>query len=315
MGAFIIRRLGQTLITLFIVTVISFVLCMILPGDPALSLVGPDGATEEMLQTYRTELGLDKPVYVQYGIWLGRMLSGDLGVSIRTRAPVTTLFAQRLPLTLELLAMGTFFAIVVAFPLGIMASLRPDTWIDSACTVLAVSGVAMPRFLLGILLVLVFSLWLGWFPASGYVPPWEDPWRSIISLILPAISLGAVVAGETMRQLRSSMLEVLQDEHIQTARAKGLPEFFVITKHALRNALIPVVTVLGLRIGHLIGGLVVVELIFSLPGIGQMLLNAVIFRDIPVLQSGVLYAALCVVILNLLADISYSFLYPRIRYT
>ncbi len=314
MGAFIIRRLFQTLITLFIVTVISFALCMILPGDPTLSLVGPDGATEEMLQVYRKELGLDKPLYIQYVIWLGRVVNGDFGVSIRTRAHVTTLFVQRLPVTLQLLAMGIAYALFIAIPMGIMSSLRPNTWVDTTGTVVAVSGVAMPQFLLAMFLILAFSLWLGWFPSSGYVEPWKDLWRSIVSLTLPAVSLGSVVAAEMMRQLRSSMLEVLQDEYIQTARAKGLAEFIVVLKHALRNALIPVVTLLGLRIGRLIGGLVIIEVVFSLPGIGQMLMNAVIFQDIPVLQSGVLLVALSVTILNLLADISYSFLDPRIRY-
>jgi len=312
--AFLARRLAQTLITLFMVTLISFVLSMILPGDPTLALVGPEGATKEMLEVYRTELGLDQPIYVQYLKWLGRVIGGDLGVSIRTRAQVTTLFVQRLPVTLELLVLGVIFAILLAFPLGIMASLRPNTWIDTTGTVLAVSGVAMPQFFLAMVLILVFSLWLGWFPSSGYVEPWKHLWRSINSLILPAISLGFVVAAETMRQLRSSMLEVLHDEYIQTARAKGLKEFLVITKHALRNALIPVVTVLGLRIGRLIGGLVIIEVVFSLPGIGQMLLNAVLFKDMPVLQSGVLLVALAVTVMNLLVDISYSLIDPRIRY-
>jgi peptide/nickel transport system permease protein len=313
-GAFIIRRLFQTLITLFMVTVISFLLCMVLPGDPTLALVGPDGATEEMLQAYRKELGLDQPIYIQYFRWLHRVVSGDFGISIRTRAHVLTLFMQRLPVTLQLLGMGLIYAMLIAIPMGILSSLRPNTWIDTSGTVIAVSGVAMPQFLLAMILILVFSLWLGWFPSSGYVEPWKDFTKSINSLTLPAVSLGSVVAAEMMRQLRSSMLEVLQDEYVQTARAKGLAEFLVIIKHALRNALIPVVTLLGLRIGRLIGGLVIIEMVFSLPGIGRMLLNAVMFQDIPVLQSGVLLVALSVTMLNLVADITYSFLDPRIRY-
>jgi peptide/nickel transport system permease protein len=312
--AFIIRRTFQSFITLFIVTVISFLLCMVLPGDPTLSLVGPEGATKEMLQVYHKELGLDKPVYVQYGIWLRRMIGGEFGISIRTRAPVMTLFAQRLPLTLQLLAMGILYALIVAVPIGVISSLRPNTWVDTAGTVAAVSGVAMPPFLLAMILILVFSLWLGWFPSSGYVEASKNFWKSIFCLTLPAISLGSDVAAEIMRHLRSAMLEVLQDEYIQTARAKGLSEFIVIAKHALRNALIPVVTLLGLRIGRLIGGVVIIEVVFSLPGIGQMLMNAVIYQDIPVLQAGVLLVALSVTALNLLADISYSFIDPRIRY-
>lgn len=314
MLTFVLRRLSQTLITLFIVSLISFVLSMILPGDPVLALVGPEGATREMLEVYRRELGLDQPVYIQYFRWLERTLRGDFGISIRTRAQVLTLFYQRLPVTVELLILGVIFAILVAFPLGIFSSLRPNTRIDTMNTVLAVSGVAMPQFLLAMILILVFSLWLGWLPSSGYIEPWKNLWASIRTLILPAISLGFVVAAEMMRQVRSSMLEVLQDEYIQTARAKGLAEPVVIIKHALRNALIPVVTLLGLRIGRLIGGLVIIEVVFSLPGIGQMLLNAVLFKDMPVLQSGVLLVAFAVTLINLLVDLSYSLIDPRIRY-
>ena len=315
MLSFLIKRLSQTIITLFIVSLISFVLSMILPGDPVLALVGPDGATKEMLEVYRKELGLDQPVYVQYLRWLGRALHGDFGISIRTRAHVLTLFYQRLPVTIELLVLGVIFAVFLAFPLGILSSLRPNTWIDTTSTVLAVSGVAMPQFLLAMILILVFSLWLGWLPSSGYIEPWKNLWASVRTLILPAVSLGFVVAAEMMRQVRSSMLEVLQDEYIQTARAKGLAEPVVIIKHALRNALIPVVTLLGLRIGRLIGGLVIIEVVFSLPGIGQMLLNAVLFKDMPVLQSGVLLVAFAVTLINLLVDLSYSLIDPRIRYS
>jgi peptide/nickel transport system permease protein len=315
MLSFLVRRLSQTLITLFIVSLISFVLSMILPGDPVLALVGPEGATQEMLEVYRKELGLDQPVYVQYGRWLGRVFHGDFGISIRTRAKVLTLFYQRLPVTVELLVLGVIFAVFLAFPLGIFSSLRPNTWIDTTSTVLAVSGVAMPQFLLAMILILVFSLWLGWLPSSGYIEPWKNLWASIRTLILPAISLGFVVAAEMMRQVRSSMLEVLQDEYVQTARAKGLAEPVVIVKHALRNALIPVVTLLGLRVGRLIGGLVIIEVVFSLPGIGQMLLNAVLFKDMPVLQSGVLLVAFAVTLINLLVDLSYSLIDPRIRYS
>ena len=313
MGPYLLRRLFQTLLTLFIVTIISFVVCIMLPGDPTLSMVSSEGVSEEFLQAYRQELGLDQPYYVQYGRWLGAVLSGDFGISIRTRAEVLTLFGQRLPMTLQLLGMGVLWALMIAVPIGIFSAIRPGTWLDSLGTVLAVSGVAMPQFLLGMVLILVFSLWLGWFPSSGYLPFWQDPLGNLSAMVLPAIALGSVVAAEIMRQLRSSMLEVLQEEYVQTARAKGLSEWLVIIKHALRNALIPVVTLLGMRIGRLIGGLVIIEVVFSLPGIGRLLMNAVLFQDLPVLQSGVLLVAFSVTLLNLLADISYSFLDPRIR--
>ncbi len=315
MKAFIIRRLLQTLITLFVVTLISFTLCMILPGDPSLAVVGSEGASEEMIKIVRQELGLDQPIVVQYFKWLAALVSGDFGISIRTRVHVLTLFGQRLPLTLELLGLGILFALLVAIPMGILSALKPNTWVDTAGTILSVSGVAMPQFFLGMLLILLFAIWLGWLPSSGYVPPAESLSGNLKGMILPAISLGSVVAAEIMRQLRSSMLEVLNEEFVQTARAKGVSEFMVIIKHVLRNALISVVTLLGMRIGRLIGGIVIIEVVFSLPGIGRLLMNAVLFNDFPVLQTGVLLVALAVTFLNLLADISYSFLDPRIRRT
>jgi peptide/nickel transport system permease protein len=288
---------------------------MILPGDPSLAVVGSEGASEEMIKIVRQELGLDQPVVVQYFKWLAALVSGDFGISIRTRVHVLTLFGQRLPLTLELLGLGILFALLVAIPMGILSALKPNTWVDTAGTILSVSGVAMPQFFLGMLLILLFPIWLGWLPSSGYVPPAESLAGNLKGMILPAISLGSVVAAEIMRQLRSSMLEVLNEEFVQTARAKGASEFMVIIKHVLRNALIPVVTLLGMRIGRLIGGIVIIEVVFSLPGIGRLLMNAVLFNDFPVLQTGVLLVALAVTFLNLLADISYSFLDPRIRRT
>lgn len=314
MKAFLIRRILQTLITLFVVSLISFTLSMVLPGDPSLAIVGTEGASEAMVQSLRQELGLDEPIVVQYFKWLGALLTGDFGISIRTRAHVLTLFGQRLPVTMELLAFGILFSLIIAIPMGIFSALRPNTWVDTFGTVISVSGVAMPQFFLGMILILVFSIWLGWLPSSGYVSPSDNLLGNLKGMILPAISLGSVVAAEIMRQLRSSMLEVLGEEFVQTARAKGVPEFQVIIRHVLRNALIPVVTLLGMRIGRLIGGIVIIEVVFSLPGIGRLLMNAVLFNDFPVLQTGVLLVALAVTFLNLLADISYSFLDPRIRH-
>ncbi len=313
MKAFLIKRLLQTLITLFVVSLISFTLSMVLPGDPSLSIIGSEGASEAMVQNLRQELGLDQPIVVQYFKWLGALVRGDFGISIRTRAHVLTLFSQRLPVSLELLSLGILFSLLIAIPMGVFSALRPNTWVDTAGTVISVSGVAMPQFFLGMILILIFSIWLGWFPSSGYISPMENLVGNIRGMILPAISLGSVVAAEIMRQLRSSMLEVLNEEFVQTARAKGVPEFQVIIRHVLRNALIPVVTLLGMRIGRLIGGIVIIEVVFSLPGIGRLLMNAVLDNDFPVLQTGVLLVALAVTFFNLLADVSYSFLDPRIR--
>ena len=311
--AFLIKRLLQTLITLFVVSLISFTLSMVLPGDPSLSIIGSEGASEAMVQNLRQELGLDQPIVVQYFKWLGALVRGDFGISIRTRAHVLTLFSHRLPVRLELLSLVILFSLLIAIPMGVFSALRPNTWVDTAGTVISVSGVAMPQFFLGMILILIFSIWLGWFPSSGYISPMENLVGNIRGMILPAISLGSVVAAEIMRQLRSSMLEVLNEEFVQTARAKGVPEFQVIIRHVLRNALIPVVTLLGMRIGRLIGGIVIIEVVFSLPGIGRLLMNAVLDNDFPVLQTGVLLVALAVTFFNLLADVSYSFLDPRIR--
>jgi peptide/nickel transport system permease protein len=207
--AFLIRRILQTLITLFVVSLISFTLSMVLPGDPSLSIVGSEGASEAMIQNLRQELGLDQPIVVQYFKWLVALVSGDFGISIRTRAHVLTLFGQRLPVTLELLGLGILFSLLIAIPMGIFSALRPNTWVDTAGTVISVSGVAMPQFFLGMILILIFSIWLRWLPSSGYVSPVENLVGNLKGMILPAISLGSVVAGEIMRQLRSSMLEVL----------------------------------------------------------------------------------------------------------
>lgn len=315
MKAFLIHRLLQALITLFLVTLISFTLCMVLPGDPALAVVGSEAVSPEMIQAVHKELGLDQPIVVQYFKWLSALVSGNFGISTRTRVHVTTLFAQRLPVTLELLALGFLVALLVAIPMGILSAIRPNTWVDTTGTVLTVSGVAMPQFFLGMLLILVFAVWLGWLPSSGYESPSKGLIRNLLAMIMPAISLGSVVAAEIMRQLRSSMLEVLNEDYIQTARAKGVSESRVIIKHALRNALMPVVTLLGMRMGRLIGGIVIIEVLFSVPGIGQMLMNAVLFRDFPVLQTGVLLVAFAVTLINFLTDISYLFLDPKVKYT
>lgn len=314
MRSFLVRRILQAGVTLFIVTVISFFLCQILPGDPAMAVAGGEGASKEMIEAARRDLGLDRPVVVQYARWMGALLSGDFGLSTRTRVPVTTLFVQRLPVTLELMAFGIAFALLAAIPLGVISALRANTWVDTASTVVAVTGVAMPQYFQGMLLILVFSVWLGWLPTSGYVSPSQGLLANLACMVMPAITLGSVVAAEVMRQLRSSMLEVLGEEFVQTARAKGVSEAGVIIRHALRNAMIPIVTIIGMRIGRLIGGIVVIEVVFAMPGIGQLLMNSVLNNDFPVVQAGVLMVAVSVTLINLLTDISYAFLDPRIKH-
>jgi len=314
MTGFLVRRLLQTLVTLFMVTVITFVLCQVLPGDPALARAGSEGASKELIEAARKDLGLDQPLPVQYAKWMGAMLTGDFGLSTRSRVPVTELFAQRLPVTLEVLVFAVIYALALGIPLGVISALYANTWIDTTGTVIAVTGVAMPQYFQGMLLILVLSVWLGWLPASGYVPPSQGLWANLLGMVMPAITLGSVVAAEVMRQLRSSMLEVLGEEYVQTARAKGVSESGVILRHALRNALIPVVTIIGMRIGRLIGGIVVIEVVFSMPGIGQLLMNSVLNNDFPVVQAGVLMVAVVVTLINLVTDVSYMFIDPRIRH-
>lgn len=314
MIGFLTRRVLQTVVTLLLVTLISFVLCQVLPGDPALAVAGGDGASKELIEATRKDLGLDQPVPVQYAKWMGALLSGSFGISTRTRVDVTSLFAQRLPVTLELLAFSLVFALAVGIPLGVISALYANTWLDTTGTVLAVTGVAMPQYFQGMLLILTFSVWLGWLPPSGFVPPSQGLLANVLCMIMPAITLGSVVAAEVMRQLRSSMLEVLGEEYVLTARAKGVAESGVILGHVLRNAMIPVVTIIGMRIGRLIGGIVVIEVIFSMPGIGQLLMNSVLNNDFPVVQAGVLMVAVAVTLINLLTDISYAFLDPRIKH-
>jgi peptide/nickel transport system permease protein len=314
MGAYLLTRLLQTCVTLFVISVIVFIITMQLPGDPALAYVGSEGASEELVEHYRHKLGLDRPIFVQYLRWLQTFVQGDLGKSVRTRVPVTTLLVQRFPLTLQLLLMGLTFALLLAIPIGVVSAMKPNTWINTVGTVIAVSGVSIPRFLVGMILILIFSLKLGWLPSSGYVRPFENFYLSIISLIMPSIALGGMLSAELMRQLRSALLEVMGEDYINTARAKGLREMKVIFKHAFRNALIPVVTLLTMRIGRLIGGIVIIEKVFSLPGIGMLMLNGVIFQDYPVIQTGMMVIALSVTFMNLLADVSYAFLDPRIKY-
>jgi len=315
MSAYIIRRLIQTGVTLFVVSVIVFIVTMQLPGDPALAYVGSEGASDELIAHYRQKLGFDQPVHVQYFRWLKTFIQGDLGKSLRTRVQVSTLLVQRFPLTLQLLVMALIFALLLAIPIGVVSAMKPNSWINTIGTVIAVSGVSIPQFLLGMILILLFSLKLGWLPSSGYTHPFDSFYLSVKSLIMPSIALGSMLAAELMRQLRSALLEVIGEDYINTARSKGLREMKVIFKHAFRNALIPVVTLLTMRIGRLIGGIVVIEKVFSLPGIGMLMLNGVTFQDYPVIQTGMIVIALSVTMMNLIADLSYAFLDPRIKYS
>ena len=298
---------------LLVTTMVIFGLTSLLPGDPTVTILG-EQATPEQREQARAEYGLDRPIPVQYVSWVGRAMTGDLGRSLRSREPVVGMLAERIPVTLELTLLSILVAIVLGLPAGVVAARWRNTPIDLAIGVVAMAGVAVPYFWMGVLLILLFSLQLGLLPPSGYVPFAEAPVQNLKLMILPSLTIGFAFAGLIMRQTRAAMLQVLSNDYIRTARAKGLSERVVILKHALRNALVPVVTVIGLQIGALLGGAVVTETVFALPGLGRMLVEGIFSRDFPAVQGAVLFIVLCVLLVNLLTDLLYTLLDPRIQY-
>jgi peptide/nickel transport system permease protein len=268
----------------------------------------------EAYTTVRKEFGLDRPIPVQYVMWLSKTLQGDLGRSLHTREPVLTIISTHLPRTLYLTLGAMLVSLLIAVPAGVVAALRRNSFLDTAATVSAMVGVAVPNFWLGVMCILFFGVTLGWLPVSGYVGVLEDPWMSLQHMLLPAVTLGTAIAAEVTRMTRSSLLEVLDRDYILTARAKGLREQSVILVHALKNALIPVVTIVGLQMGRLFGGAVVTESIFAVPGLGTLLVSGIFSRDFPIVQAVVLVMALAVLGCNLIVDLLYTWLDPRIRY-
>jgi peptide/nickel transport system permease protein len=295
--------------------VVVFAITMLLPGDPALAFLGEANMRDKVAyEAMRKELGLDRPLPVQYAIWLGKAVQGDLGRSVRTHEAVTAALAARLPVTIELAAVSLGIALLIAIPVGIVSATRPNSKLDTVATVMAVSGVALPEFFVGILLIYVFAVGLQLLPPSGYVPLAAGLWPNLKSIILPALSLGLALNAVTMRQVRASLIEVMGEDYITVARAKGVSEGAVIRVHALKNAMIPVITVIGLQVGRLFGGTVVVETIFAFPGMGRLAADSIFFRDFPALQGVVLVMALAVLVCNLLTDMLYAYVDPRIRY-
>jgi peptide/nickel transport system permease protein len=313
MARYALLRLVHLLPVLFLTSVAVWLLIYLIPGDPALALLGPD-VTPEQLARARTRMGLDKPWPVQYALWLGRVLEGDLGVSYLNGLPVRTMLAQRIPVTLQLTVASLVMALLIATPLGILSAVRPRSWIGRVAAGYNALAMAVPTFWLGILLVLLFGLYLRWLPTSGFVPIWEEPARALRFLLLPAVTLGAYVSAVLARFTRSALLESLGQDYVRTARAKGLGERAVVGAHALKNALIPVVTIVGGQLGVLLAGTVIVETIFALPGMGRLTVEAILFRDYPVVQTNVMLVAGTLVSLNLLVDLTYAWLDPRIRY-
>ena len=306
------RRLLATIPLLFLVSLVVFALVHALPGDPAVLFLGEE-ADPETLARFRVRLGLDRPLVAQYAAWLGRALRGDLGRSLRTNQPVAEAILERLPVTLELLVAALSVSLAIAIPMGIVSAVKRNSGVDLVSTVFALVGFAMPGFWLGIILIYVFALLLRLLPPSGWVPLPASVPQNLLSLVLPAFTLGTALAALVTRQLRSGMLEVLRQDYVRTAQAKGLSERQVVGKHALKNALISVVTVVGLQLGGLLGNTIITETLFALPGVGRLMIDSIFSRDFFVVQGVILFLAVGYVLSNLLVDVLYSYLDPRIR--
>jgi peptide/nickel transport system permease protein len=312
MLTFLGKRLLQLIPTLFFVSVIIFSLQQLLPGDPALIMAGEE-RDPEVIEQIRQKYRLDQPIPVQYVYWVKGVLSGDLGESLRIHVPVRDLILEKLPVTIQLASMAIVIALLIGVPAGVISAVKKNTVWDYAANVFALWGISTPNFWLGIMLIFLFSVELGWLPASGYVRPGED-WRaSLASTIMPAFVLGNAIAAILMRHTRSAMLQVLESDYVRTARAKGLLERTVILKHAMRNALTPVITLGALELGTLLSGAVLTEQIFTIPGFGKLIVDAVFNRDYAVVQGVVLVTATVYIALNLLADIAYILVNPRLR--
>jgi peptide/nickel transport system permease protein len=312
-GRLILRRLLATGPVLLLVTAGVFLLIHLTPGDPV-DVMMAESVDPTVKANLRRELGLDRPIYVQYAAWMGRLLRGDLGRSIRNQEPVVENVSRRVRPSLQLAALAMAISLVVATPVGILSAARRNGALDRLGTSFALFGICMPNFLLALVLIFLFGVKLRWLPISGYTDPLEDPVQGLRSLVLPAVTLGLALAAVVTRTLRSSMLEALSEDYVRTARAKGLSEAKVIRGHVLKNALIPVVTVLGLQLGTLIGGAVITEYVFALPGVGRLVVDAVFARDYPLVQGVVLLIALGFILSNLVVDLLYGWIDPRIRY-
>jgi peptide/nickel transport system permease protein len=311
-GKYLLQRLATIVPTLFFVSILIFGLQQLLPGDPAVALAGEE-RDPEAIRFLRAKFHLDDPLPVQYWYWLSGLLHGDLGDSVRIQKPVTELILEKLPVTLQLAGMAMCIALLIGITAGIVAAVKRDTPWDYAANVFALWGLSTPNFWLGILLILLFAVKLGWLPASGYVSPFEDLKGNLSAMIMPAFVLGNAFAAVLMRHTRSAMLQVLSSDYVRTARAKGLSERVVVLKHALRNALIPVITLGALGLGELLGGAVLTEQVFSIPGFGKLIVDAVFNRDYSVVQGVVLFTATAYLALNLLADLAYFLVNPRLR--
>jgi peptide/nickel transport system permease protein len=309
---FLAKRLAAIVPTLFLVSVMIFGLQQLLPGDPAIAMAGED-RDPNVIAYLRAKFHLDEPLPIRYLYWAKGVLHGDLGDSVRIQRPVTELIMEKLPVTIELAGLAMAFALVIGISAGIVSSVFKDKPADYAANVFALWGLSTPNFWLGILLILLFSVKLGWLPASGYASPFEDLRQNLLSMVMPAFVLGNAIAAVLMRHTRSAMLQVLSADYVRTARAKGLDERVVVLRHALRNALVPIITLGALEFGTLLSGAVLTEQVFSIPGFGKLIVDAVFNRDYSVVQGVVLFTATMYIMLNLLADVAYVLVNPRMR--
>ena len=314
MMGFILRRLLQLLPVLLIASTGIWAMIYAVPGNPVAAMVG-ENATPEQVQAVTERLGLDRPVHVQYWSWLTHALSGDFGLSIQNREPVIDLIAQRIPATLQLGLAATLFGLLLGVPVAVISALKPNSWIDRLLSAWSALALGLPTFWLGILLILLFAVQLQWLPsASTYVSVLESPWQALRNTLLPALTLGVYVSGIFARFLRASLLGELKADYVRTARSKGLPERDVIGRHVMRNALLPFVTIVGLMMATFIGGTVVTEAVFTYPGLGRLLIQAISTRDYPLIQGCILFILLVFVMINLAVDILYAYIDPRIDY-
>lgn len=314
MPVYIGKRLLVAIPTLLIISIFVFSLQKLLPGDPILAMAGEE-RDPAVIEFLRDKYRLNDPVVVQYFYWLGGVLTGDFGISLRTNQPVLELILQKLPVTIQLAVMAMFFAMLIGIPIGILAAVKKNTFIDYIANVLALTGLSIPNFWLGIMLILLISVQLGWLPASGFESIFVDPVRSLQTMIMPAFVLGNALAATLMRHTRSAMIGVLSADYIRTARAKGLSPREVVLSHSFRNALLPVVTLSALLFGELLAGAVLTEQIFTIPGFGKLIVDAVFNRDYAVVQGVVLCTAVGFILMNLIADVFYVLLNPRLRAT
>ncbi|MGE0714427.1 MAG: ABC transporter permease [Alphaproteobacteria bacterium] len=313
MGEFVLRRLLAAIPVLLLVTLIAASIMQLVPGDPAAIIAG-QGASDEQVQQIRTQLGLDRPFLLRLGEWYLGLARGDLGWSLTLNRSVVQAIVERIPVTLALSGIALLLTILVGVPAGILAALRPNSWVDQLVLTLALFGVSVPNFWLSLMLIVVFGVLVDWLPTGGYVPFAENPVEWARSLVLPSLSLALLQIGLLARITRATMLEVLRNDYVRTARAKGLPRRLVVGKHALKNVMIPVVTVIGISFGLLLSGSVVIETVYSIPGMGRLLATAIFSRDYPVIQGGLLVTAATLVLLNLVVDLLYAALDPRVTY-